>query len=70
MAKKKDPSVQTLNDLGYNVIRIPRPEIKALTLLGQNMETGKLTEFGTLDEYWKTDAKAAAVGLSSGGGGH
>lgn len=56
MGKQKDPSVQGLNDLGYNVVRIPRPEIKALTLLGKNTATGKLTEIGTLDEYWKTAA--------------
>ena len=63
MGKQKDPSVQGLNDLGYNVIRIPRPEIKPLTLLGKNTETGKLTEFGTLDEYWKTDAKPLKWGF-------
>ena len=63
MGKQKDPSVQGLNDLGYNVVRIPRPEIKPLTLLGKNTETGKLTEFGTLDEYWKTDAKPPKWGF-------
>jgi hypothetical protein len=63
MAKQKDPSVQGLNDLGYNVVRIPRPEIAALTLLGKNTETGKLTEFGTLDEYWTTDAKPPKWGF-------
>jgi len=63
MGKQKDPSVQGLNNLGYNVIRIPRPEIKPLTLLGKNTETGMLTEFGTLDEYWKTDAKPPKWGF-------
>lgn len=63
--KQKDPSVSKLNDLGYNVIKVPRTDIAPLDLLGRDDPKSPLRKFGTISTFWKTSAPIPMPGPSS-----
>jgi hypothetical protein len=46
--KCNDPSVTYLNDLGFNVIRVPRQNIEPLQMLGK--QKGDVSILGTIDQ--------------------
>jgi hypothetical protein len=48
----KDPRLTYLNNLGYNVVRLPRAGILPLGILGKDKNT--IGYLGTLDEIWTT----------------
>jgi hypothetical protein len=51
MAKKKDPSVTFLNQLGYNVVKLPRTGIEPMDVIGRDDTTQWL---GPLSAVWKS----------------
>jgi hypothetical protein len=53
MGTCKDPRLTYLNDLGYNVVRLPRKGIVPLGVIGRDNKSK--TWLGTLDQIWKTD---------------
>jgi hypothetical protein len=63
--KQKDPSISKLNDLGYNVIKVPRTDIAPLDLLARDNTDVPLRKIGTISTFWKTSAPAPAPGPPS-----
>ena len=68
MAKKKDPSITYLNNLGYNVVKLPRAGIEPMDVIGRD-ETNQW--LGPLRAVWtsssvepKPDAPRPAVEIS------
>jgi hypothetical protein len=59
MAICKDPSLTYLNQLGFNVVRLPRQGIDPLDVLGRD---GKSVErLGRLDQIWSSTVPVPAV---------
>ena len=52
--KPKDPSVARLNELGYNVIKVPRAGVDPLNLIARDKETQQLNRIGRLQTLWKS----------------
>jgi hypothetical protein len=63
----KDPRLTFLNDLGYNVVRLPRQGIRPLGVIGQDHKSRLW--LGTLDQIWQSETKAPAPGPPSPMGG-
>jgi len=63
--KQKDPSVSKLNDLGYNVIKVPRTDIAPLDLIAHDKNTRQLSKIGSISSFWKTAAALPAPGPAS-----
>src|SRR3954469_2363025 len=60
MAICVDPKLTYLNDLGYNVLRLPRQGIAPLGIIGVD---GKSKAWlGTLDQIWKSAVPVPQVG--------
>jgi hypothetical protein len=57
--KKKDPSVTSLNTLGYNVIKNPRTGIAPLDVIGKSTVVRYI---GPLSTLWTSDRPAPAPG--------
>lgn len=49
----KDPRLTYLNELGYNVVRLPRKGILPLGVIGNDNDSKSW--LGTLDQIWQTD---------------
>jgi hypothetical protein len=60
MGACKDPRLTFLNDLGYNVVRLPRKGIVPLGVIGRDKKSK--TWLGTIDQIWKTDLPVPAPG--------
>jgi len=60
MAICKDPSLTYLNDLGYNVVRLPRSGIEPLDVLGR--EERRIERLGTLSQIWASPLPPPFVG--------
>jgi hypothetical protein len=60
MAVCQDPRLTYMNDLGYNVVRLPRTGIKPLGVLGRDNKT--INYLGTLDQIWNTTATPPSPG--------
>ena len=60
MGACKDPRLTYLNDLGYNVVRLPRKGIVPLGVIGRDNKSK--TWLGTLDQIWKTDLTVPVPG--------
>jgi hypothetical protein len=56
----KDPRLTYLNDLGFNVVRLPRQGIRPLGVLGK--DNNVLNYLGTLDQIWDTPNAVPAPG--------
>jgi hypothetical protein len=54
-----DPALTYLNELGYNVIRLPRAGIEPLDVLGR--DDGPLERLGRIDQIWRGSAALPAV---------
>ena len=65
MSKQKDPSVSKLNDLGYNVIKVPRTDIAPLELLARDARSKQLSKIGKISSFWKTAAPIPVPGPPS-----
>jgi hypothetical protein len=52
MLRCHDPRLTYLNDLGYNVVRLPRKGINPLGVLGRDGQS--LHYLGTLDQIWQS----------------
>jgi hypothetical protein len=63
--KQKDPSISKLNDLGYNVIKVPRTDIAPLDLLAHDAASPQLRKIGTISSFWKTSAPVPVPGPPS-----
>jgi len=63
--KQKDPSISKLNDLGYNVIKVPRTDIAPLDLLAHDAASPQLRKIGTISTFWKTAAPIPMPGPPS-----
>ncbi|WP_263373022.1 gasdermin [Granulicella aggregans] len=63
--KQKDPSISKLNDLGYNVIKVPRTDIAPLDLLAHDASSPQLRKIGTISTFWKTAAPIPVPGPPS-----
>ncbi len=67
MAWCKDARLTYLNNLGYNVVRLPRTGLEALDVLGKDHKT--IDRLGTLDKVWQSTKQlptvhsGAAVGI-------
>jgi hypothetical protein len=53
MALCKDQSLTYLNNLGYNVVRLPRTGINPLDVIGK--DKGEFMRLGSLDQIWASD---------------
>jgi hypothetical protein len=60
MAVCQDPRLTYMNQLGYNVVRLPRAGIKPLGVLGRDGKT--INYLGTLDQIWVTSATPPSPG--------
>src|SRR5688572_26878028 len=60
MGACKDPRLTYLNELGYNVVRLPSKLIAPLGIIGRDSKSR--TWLGTLEKTWKTDAPVPAIG--------
>jgi hypothetical protein len=49
--KKRDPSVTYLNKLGYNVVKLPRPGIEPMDVIGRDQT---LQWLGPIDSIWSS----------------
>lgn len=56
MALCTDPRLTYLNNIGYNVLKLPRERLPVLTIIGR--DNGVMQELGLLSNIWKTEAKA------------
>ena len=56
MAKCNDKSVQTLNNRGYNVVKLPRAGIEPMDILGKDSKAAEW--LGPLSDVWSTTAPA------------
>jgi len=55
MALCTDPRLTYLNNIGYNVLKLPRERLPVLTIIGR--DNGVMQELGLLSNIWKTEAK-------------
>jgi len=60
MAMCQDPRLTYINNLGYNVVRLPRTGIRPLGVLGKDQKT--VNYLGTIDQIWSTSAEPPACG--------
>lgn len=60
MALCEDPRLTYLNNLGYNVVRLPRRGILPLGVIGR--EDGSRNWLGTLDQIWKSPVPTPVAG--------
>ena len=60
MGDCKDPRLTFLNDLGYNVVRLPRKGIVPLGVIGRDNKSK--TWLGTIDQIWKTNLPVPVPG--------
>lgn len=60
MGSCKDPRLTYLNDLGYNVVRLPRKGIVPLGVIGRDHKSRSW--LGTLDQIWTTTEPVPAPG--------
>lgn len=56
----KDPAVERLNDLGYNMVKLPRAGIEPLDVLGRDGKA--LNHLGSLSEVWSSAEPAPVAG--------
>lgn len=56
----KDPAVERLNDLGYNMVKLPRAGIEPLDVLGRDGKT--LNQLGSITEVWSSTQPAPVAG--------
>jgi len=60
MLRCHDPRLTYLNDLGYNVVRLPRRGINPLGVLGRDGHS--LDYLGTLDQIWESPTSTPIAG--------
>jgi hypothetical protein len=60
MAPCSDPALTYLNNLGYNVVRLPRTGIEPLDVLGRDGKS--LERLGRLEQVWTSTAAVPAPG--------
>lgn len=60
MPRCHDPRLTYLNDLGYNVVRLPRKGINPLGVLGKDGDS--LNYLGTLDQIWDSPGRPPVAG--------
>ncbi len=60
MALCTDRSLTYLNDIGYNVVRLPRRSINPLDVLGRDGRS--LERLGRLDQIWSSAVPAPQAG--------
>ena len=63
MLRCHDPRLTYLNDLGYNVVRLPRKGINPLGVLGRDGKS--LSYLGTLDQIWRVRTRLQSPAIQA-----